>query len=152
MNNFLEKETRLAVADCPAELAARPDTTRTDHTILIIDDDPDILEVLAWTLEEAGYTVAAVTSGREALQWIQAAEAVGEWPSLILLDLAMPGMSGFQVATALRQKRGREVSPIIVMSAAPSASLCEHEMGAAGTLIKPFDVNTLLKLVEQFAV
>lgn len=130
---------------------ARCETPATTHTILIIDDDPDLLELLAWTLEEAGYTVAAVTSGREALQWIQAAEAAGEPPALILLDLAMPGMSGPQVVAALHQKWGVKVLPIIVISADQYAPLRGRELGAAYTLRKPFEVDRLLKLVKQLA-
>lgn len=127
------------------------ETPATTHTVLIIDDDSDLLELLAWTLEEAGYTVAAVTSGREALQWIQAAEAVGEPPALILLDLAMPGMSGPQVVAALHQKWGVKVSPIIVISADQYAALRGRELGAAYTLRKPFEIDRLLKLVKQLA-
>ncbi len=152
MDNFQEKKTPFLSAGRKAEPAALHETTTTTHTILIIDDDPDILQMLAWTLEDAEYTVAAVTSGREALQWMQAAKAVGEPPALILLDLAMPGMSGSQVVAALHQKWGGTVSPIIVISAAQSAQLRGREMGAAFTLTKPLDVNRLLKLVKQLAV
>jgi CheY-like chemotaxis protein len=152
MNYFLEDHAPFVVAERQAEFVALDETISTARAILIIDDDPDILDVLAWTLEEAGYPVATVTSGREALQWIQAAAAVGEAPALILLDLAMPGMSGPQVMAALRQRWGTEISPIIVMSASQSANLHGRELGAAFTLTKPFDVKKLLKLVKQFAV
>ena len=122
------------------------------QTILVVDDDQAILEIIAWALEDAGYTVAAVNSGREALQWIQAAEAVGEPPALILLDLAMPEMNGQQVVAALRQQwRGRLV-PIIIITADIQARLRERELGAAYTLTKPFDVEGLLNIVEQFAI
>lgn len=151
MNNFHDDKAPLVVAERGTEAAAGYATSSAAHTILIIDDDLDTLQALAWTLEEAGYTVAAVTSGREALQWIQAAEAVGEPPALILLDLALPGMDGSQVATTLCQKWGGRVPPIIVMSAAESTHLDGHELGAAGTLIKPFDANRLLQLVKQLA-
>lgn len=128
-----------------------PSTAATTRTVLVIDDDPALLEVLSWALEEAGYTVAAVTSGREALQWIQAAEAAGEPPVLILLDLAMPGMSGQQVAAALRGQWGANVSPIIVISGDLQAELRGRELGAAFTLKKPFPMERLLKIVRQFA-
>lgn len=121
------------------------------HTILVIDDDPAILEIIAWTLEDAGYTVTAVSSGREAVQWIQAAEAVGEPPALILLDLAMPEMNGQHMVAALRQQRGGKSVPIVIISADHQARLREQELGAAYTLIKPFDVEGLLNIVEQFA-
>lgn len=121
------------------------------RTILVIDDDPAMLEIIAWTLDDAGYTVAAVNSGREALQWIQAAEAVGEPPALILLDLAMPEMNGQQVAAALRQQCKGKSIPIII-TADLQARLREQELGAAYTLTKPFDTAGLLSIVEQFAI
>jgi DNA-binding response OmpR family regulator len=152
MDDFQDENASLVIVDRKTEPDTRRETATTPHTILIIDDDPDILEMLAWTLEEAGYTVAAVSSGREALQWFQAAEAVGELPALILLDLAMPGMSGSQMVAALRQNWEERVSPIIVISASQSAPLHGRELGAAFTLIKPFEVERLLKLIKQLAV
>ncbi|HEU5367007.1 MAG TPA: response regulator [Ktedonobacterales bacterium] len=151
MNNIHDDTAPLVVAERGPEADTGYATSSATHTILIIDDDLDTLEVLAWTLEEEGYTVAAVTSGREALQWVQAAEAVGEPPALILLDLALPGMNGSQVATALSQKWGGKASPIIIISATQSAHLYAQEMGAACTLTKPFDVNRVLQLVKQLA-
>jgi DNA-binding response OmpR family regulator len=151
MKNAQEELAPSVVPDHQLEPAAPGERAAATHTILIIDDDPDILDMLAWVLEEEGYPVAAVTSGREALQWIQAAEAVGEPPALILLDLAMPGMSGSQVVVALRQKWGAKVSPIIVISADQSAHLRERELGAVFTLTKPFEIERLLKLVKQLA-
>lgn len=135
----------------PAVVSDQPPVATTPRTILVIDDDPALLEVLSWALEEAGYTVAAVTSGREALQWIQAAEAVGEPPVLVLLDLAMPGMSGQQVAAALRRQWGANSLPIIVISGDRQAELRGHELGAAFTLKKPFPMDRLLKIVRHFA-
>ncbi|HLV97254.1 MAG TPA: response regulator [Ktedonobacterales bacterium] len=151
MKNLQEDYAPLIVAERQEEYAAARETTTATRPILIIDDDLNLLEMLAWTLEEAGYTVAAVTSGREALQWIQAAAAVDELPALILLDLAMPGMNGAQVVEAMRQRWGSNVSPIIVISAAQYAHLRAHELGAACTLSKPFEVERLLTLVKQFA-
>ncbi len=150
MKNLEEDHAKLIVAERQDEYAARRDTTAT-RTILIIDDDLDILDALAWTLEEEGYTVAAVTNGREALQWIQAAAAVGELPVLILLDLAMPIMSGSQVVEAMRQLWGGNVPPIVVISADCFAHRHARELGAVFTLTKPFETERLLALVRQFA-
>jgi CheY-like chemotaxis protein len=151
MKNLQEDYAPLIVAAREEEYAASRQIRTITRPILIIDDDLTLLQMLAWTLEEAGYTVAAVTSGREALQWIQAAAAVDELPAVILLDLSMPGMNGAQVAEAIRQRWGGNVSPIIVISASPSAHLAARELGAACTLTKPFEVERLLTLVRQFA-
>jgi CheY-like chemotaxis protein len=130
--------------------ATRMATSLETRNILVVDDDPAILDTVAWALEEAGYTVAAVTSGREALQWIQAAEAAGEPPALILLDLAMPGMNGQQVMIALRQKWGANSAPIIILSADQQAQQHTQELGAVSALTKPFDIEQLLKVVNRF--
>ncbi len=148
MTTFYERESA-----APARLqqpADRVATSTETRNILVVDDDPAILEVVAWTLEEAGYTVAAVTSGREALQWIQAAEAAGEPPALILLDLAMPGMNGEQVMASLRQKWGVNSAPIIILSADHEAQQRRQELGAVSALTKPFEIEQLLKVVKRF--
>src|SRR5579859_651879 len=151
MSHALEESAPLAVTDHRRYLSDRHETTSSARPILVIDDDPAILEVVSCALEDAGYMVAAVSSGREAFQWILAARAVGEPPALILLDLAMPGMSGQQLVLALRQRWGARLSPIIIISADRHASLRGHELGAASTLMKPFDLAELLTVVEQFA-
>lgn len=131
--------------------AAQPGrATRSARPILVIDDDRGILEAMAGTLEDAGYIVAAVSSGREAWQWIQAADACGENPALILLDLAMPGMNGEQFATALRHRWGQRAAPIVVISADAQAEQRGRALGAACTLKKPFDLDVLLHLAERF--
>ena len=114
MDNLLGENTPLLVADRQDTPAVHREITAATHPILIINDDPTMLKALACTLEDAGYTVVAVTSGCEALQWIQAAGAVGELPALILLDLALPGVCRTQVAEALHQQVGGRVAPIIV--------------------------------------
>jgi CheY-like chemotaxis protein len=144
------KNTQGESAPAAARSAPTPVPTST-RTILVIDDDAALLEIVSWALEDAGYTVAAVTSGREALQWIEAAAAVGEPPVLILLDLGMPGMSGQQVAAALRGQFGAKMSPIIVISGDRQAEQRGRELGAVCTLSKPFPMERLLKVVQQFA-
>jgi CheY-like chemotaxis protein len=120
MKNGLKEKTPVVVADRQDTFVDLDETTTATHPILIISDNPDMLKVMACTLEDAGYTVVAVTSVYEAEQWIQAAGAVGELPALILFDLASPGKSGAQVEEALHQLGGE---PIIVTSAMRSTLL-----------------------------
>lgn len=117
MNHSLKNHAPLLVAYQQDTPAAYDETTSATHPILIVSDDPHMLKLMAGTLEDAGYTVAAVASGWEAVQWIQAARAVGELPALILLDLALPGICRSQMAEALRQPGRGVVEPIIVTSA-----------------------------------
>ncbi len=151
MNYFLEEHAPLVVADDNEQAAVRRATDASVRTILVIDDDQATLQAVAWMLEDQGYTVAAVSGGREAFQWILAARAVGEPPALILLDLMMPGMSGPQLVAALRQTWGAKIPPIIIISADRDASLRGRELGAACTFLKPFDLAELLRAVEQIA-
>jgi len=130
--------------------AASSATTSETRNILVVDDDPALLEAIAAALEEAGYPVAAVTSGREALQWIQATEAAGEPPALILLDLAMPGINGQQVIAALRQHGGANNVPIIMLSTDHQAQPDGRESGTLSLLSKPIEMNLLVTHVKRF--
>lgn len=120
MEDFLKENTLFVVADQQDAPVDVDEITTAAHPILIVNDDPDLLKIMTRTLEDAGYTVAAVSSGYEALQWIQAAGAVGELPALILLDLDLPAMYRPQMAKALRQQGRNGVEPIIVTSTTQS--------------------------------
>ena len=67
------------------------------HTILLIEDEPDILDVVRYNLEQAGYGILAAGDGEEAL-----ALAMSEIPDLVVLDLMLPGLDGMDVCKALR--------------------------------------------------
>jgi CheY-like chemotaxis protein len=110
--------------------------------ILVVDDDPAILATVREILELEGYPVVAVSDGAAALR---RAEEVR--PSLLLLDMRMPGLTGWEVAQQLRE-RGIAV-PILVMTAAQDARLWAQQIGAAGFLPKPFDLDDLLAAVER---
>jgi len=110
--------------------------------ILIVDDDPTILELLSETLQLEGYPVTTAANGAEALAAVERAR-----PSLVLLDMRMPVLDGWDFATALRQ-RGI-VLPIVVMTAAANASQWAAEIQASDYLAKPFDIGELLQTVER---
>ena len=111
--------------------------------ILVVDDDRAILEYIQLALEDAGYAVVVATDGAAAL------EAVGRHqPGLILLDLRMPGMNGWEFAEAYR-RRQRQPAPILMMTAGHDAPAKASEVGAAEWLGKPFDVDQLLEAVGR---
>jgi CheY-like chemotaxis protein len=110
--------------------------------VLVVDDDTSILDTVSAILTGEGYTVVGATSGEEALDAI-----ARERPGMILLDMRMPGMDGWAVARALRE-RGVQV-PIVVMTAAESAQRWADEVGAAGYLAKPFGLDDLLDVVAR---
>src|SRR5438552_1092494 len=104
--------------------------------ILVVDDDPSIRDLIGDLLGEAGFSVLAVGGGREAVECVRA-----ERPELVLLDLRMPGMDGWEV-----QARLREVDPdlpVVFMTAAPRARVEAETHHAAGYLGKPFDLDSL---------
>jgi CheY-like chemotaxis protein len=109
-------------------------------TILIVDDDVAIRELLSETLAGEGYRVATAANGAEALQRLGQVQ-----PSLIVLDVTMPVLDGLGVAQELR-RRGSPI-PILLVSALDDVAEQAHRLGAIGYLEKPFDLVTLLSTV-----
>jgi DNA-binding response OmpR family regulator len=110
--------------------------------ILIVEDDPALLAAVSEALEDEGYAVVAVRHGRAALEAI-----LRRRPSLVLLDMRLPIMNGWELA---RELRAREIHlSIVVMTAAQDAAAWAAEIGAAGHLAKPFDLHDLLATVER---
>jgi CheY-like chemotaxis protein len=111
--------------------------------VLVVDDDPDILDAICDILESEGYRVSRARHGQEALDRI-----AGEAPSVILLDLMMPVMDGLTFAHLLRETPGGEGIPIVVISAEGNPQKAEV-VGARGYLAKPFDIEALLTQVAS---
>src|SRR6267154_1838705 len=115
--------------------------------ILVVDDDAPIVLLMRSILREFGFEPRTATSGEAA---IEAARA--ERPDLVLLDKNMPGMSGSEVIRALRSERGLEQVPILVLTGDPLGPDEIAELGANGTVQKPFDLQQLVaKIQEQLA-
>jgi len=111
--------------------------------VLVVDDDPSILDTVTSILSTEGYQVKSAAGGEEAIA------LVSTWrPTLVLLDMRMPLMDGWAVARALREA-GSKV-PIVVMTAAENAKRWAEEIDAAGHLAKPFDLDELLECVAKF--
>ena len=113
-------------------------------TVMVIEDDEDILSTLEMFLEIEGYHVQVAKNGREALEAIKAS---GRLPALILLDMRMPVLDGWQFAAAFREQYGR-AAPIVVMSAAANTAQRAEEIGATGWLSKPFTLSALLEILR----
>lgn len=109
--------------------------------VLIIEDDPDVADVLEFALSRAGYTVFIVDDGRAGL-----AAARSMRPDLILCDLMLPGLDGLRLARALREGDAPVTTPLIFITAAAAYAFGSRrptEFGACGVLEKPFDVRTI---------
>ena len=113
--------------------------------ILIVEDDRDLREALTETLRDEGYEVAGAAHGREALELLRGSF---RRPALILLDLTMPVMNGWQFRS--HQRRDPEISgiPVVVVSADPLAVLATHT-GVAAVLPKPTDPEKLLEAIGR---
>lgn len=115
----------------------------TEKQILLVEDDEFLRSLVARALEEGGYAVAIAKDGEDAI-----AKATNSLPDLILLDLVLPGVSGFECIAKLRQDEATAKIPFIVLSnSAEGESKKEAtEMGAAGYLVKaqstPADIKT----------
>src|SRR6266542_4209823 len=114
--------------------------------ILVIDDDPAILDMLIELLGYEGYQIIAPSEGSAAI-----AQARTEPPALILLDLMMPEMSGWQVIAALRDDPQTHDIPVVLLSARRDLPMTAIELGVATFLEKPFELNDLLSVVERYA-
>lgn len=113
-------------------------------TVLVVDDERDLLEMIAFVLWQEGYRVARATDGRDALDTVERA-----MPDLILLDMKMPVVDGWQFASEFHKKHGFRV-PIVVLTASEDARVSAVEIGANGWLGKPFDLDLLINMVRHF--
>lgn len=112
--------------------------------ILVVEDNDDVREMMALTLELAGHKVSTAVNGQDALEKLQS----GTRPALILLDLMMPVMNGWEFRLALENDPSLKQVPIIIVSAA-TAELA-HRAAAAAYLPKPIDMDELLTVVGGF--
>ena len=113
-------------------------------TILVIEDQEDIRLAIQLFLESEGFLVRTAENGRDALEIV---EKLGV-PDLILLDMKMPVMNGWEFSKRFTERYGRS-SPIVVMTAAADAESRAAEVHAEGWLGKPFDLSELEGKVRE---
>ena len=116
------------------------------HTILVVEDSPTERMYLADIFGSAGYAVLTAENGEEALH-----KARELRPSLIVLDVLMPGLNGFQVARALRRGDDTKEIPVVICSGKGSETdrIWGMRQGAADYVVKPFSPNELLERVAR---
>ena len=118
-----------AVAHCP---------------ILIVEDDADLREMMAQLLTLEGFRANTVANGREALEYLRQ----GDKPDVILLDLMMPVMDGWEFRRQQQASADLSKVPVIVLSALDQARAAD--VNAVAFLKKPLDFDRLLELVRQY--
>jgi DNA-binding response OmpR family regulator len=116
--------------------------------VLIIEDDPDIAEVLRYVLENAHFEARVARTGEEGLS---ACLDKHNPPSLILLDLLLPGMSGIELCRRLRTESLTRSTPVIIVSAKATEKeiAISQELGVDDYIIKPFSARELVARVNS---
>jgi CheY-like chemotaxis protein len=113
--------------------------------ILLVDDDADIRAILELVLAQYGHEVRSAADGLEALELLRG----GLRPSLILLDLMMPRCDGEAFVQALRKSPEIPVPRIVILSGHAGAQAKVGELGAAGCLVKPVELDELLNVIRS---
>jgi CheY-like chemotaxis protein len=114
----------------------------TSRFVLIVDDDPDLLDVTSFVIETEGLAVETAKNGQEAL----AVLATGRRPALVLLDLMMPVMNGWEFLAAVARDASLAGLAVVVLTAADHTEVA----GALQVLSKPMDLQELLRVVERY--
>jgi CheY-like chemotaxis protein len=128
-----------------AELS-RPLPRPRQCPVLIVEDDADLREMMAQLLTLEGFQAATVANGKEALDYLHNVSR----PHVILLDLMMPVMDGWEFRRHQRQEQQIKDVPVVVLSALDQSNA--REIGANAVLKKPLDFDRLLELVRQYCV
>lgn len=114
--------------------------------ILIAEDERDILDLIMFTLEFGGYDVVPTSNGADALEMVHK-----EQPDLILLDVRMPRMSGYEVCKRIKAEIYTRNIPVVFLSAKGQEAevLTGYEMGAIDYILKPFAPDQLLERLDN---
>lgn len=108
--------------------------------VLVVDDDPNIRSLIAVTLKRAGFSTESAQDGTAAMAWLR--NSVFD---LVVLDLMMPRMSGWELLDLLKVEAKEELPRIIIVTAAPSREIDEMGGPVTAVLTKPFDIQQLVQ-------
>src|ERR1700722_12214407 len=114
--------------------------------ILVVDDEPEAVELVEFNLKQSGYTVTTASDGAEALK-----KARSQTPDLIVLDVMLPEMDGFEICKTLRLEAAPASTPILMLTAkaAEIDRVLGLELGADDYLTKPFSPRELLLRIKK---
>ena len=115
--------------------------------ILVVDDEPDILKMVTFRLKKEGYEFITAVDGQEALDLINR-----QRPDLVLLDLRLPVVDGYEVCKRLKTNEDLRQIPVILVTASSAAEIAEKtkDFQADDYLIKPFEPEELLDKIKKF--
>lgn len=124
-------------------------TAEEKKKILFVDDEPDIEKVVRFRLQQAGYEVSVARSGSEALDLARSVK-----PDLILLDIIIPELNGFEVCRKLREDNETSSIPVVFFTAETADLTAIDDQvelsGAQGYIIKPFSHEELLEIIRRY--
>ena len=109
--------------------------------VLVVDDHPEIRDLMVKILERRGYRVSTASDGHDALTQFALAR-----PDLVITDLSMPGLNGYQLCRLIR---GISSVPVLIMSAQKGVEEKAYEMGADAFVSKPFDMEALWAEIDE---
>ena len=115
-------------------------------SILVVEDDEDIARNIALLLTDEGYSVTSAANGRCAFDYLQSAKTL---PSLILLDLMMPVMDGFQFREEQRIHPRFSIIPVVVMTADGQFQIKKLTASVRAFVKKPVDIDMFLEVVQE---
>jgi two-component system, OmpR family, response regulator CpxR len=116
-------------------------------TILVIEDDSAIREMLVQTLEEEGFAAVGTGDGMEALSYLQTTSGL---PCVILLDLMMPGMNGWQFRQIQQDHPAIGAIPVVLLSARPDVRASLAEIGVDAYVPKPINFDLLMNIIRRY--
>jgi CheY-like chemotaxis protein len=117
------------------------------HTVLVVDDEHNFVEILRLILQRAGYQIIAAANGKEALEM-----AYAHRPHLIFMDDMMPGISGVDVCAALKRDLDTKHIPVILCSAGPRIrdNALMQQIGVNAVISKPFRNKEVVQMVNHW--
>lgn len=119
-----------------------------EQKVLVVDDEPDFVETIKFELENEGYQVIVAVDGVEALE-----KAHLEEPDLILLDIVLPKIDGYQVCRALKKSSNEKFSKLPIIMVTARDKLVDEKMqatcGANDYVVKPFEPDDMLLKIEK---
>ena len=120
----------------------------SNFKILLVDDEPDIIELLSYNFKKKGFEVSSAKNGVEGLQ------ALGNYhPDIIIIDILMPGMNGIEMCRNLRLLEEYKDTRVIFLSATNDVNMVIEALGAGGNhyVSKPIHLNVLINMVIDFS-
>lgn len=122
-------------------------TQDVSKDVLVVDDDPHLCEIITDVLEAEGHITRTAANGQEAIERIRERK-----PQLILLDLMMPIMNGWELADTLKGSPQWADIPVVFVTAAHNVMQSKpQDMGVKAIISKPFDIDTLVEAVQAYA-